>query len=669
MGFTTGFTGGVTLTLSLAYLTVLAHQRNRERQSAILRANNYIVSGITDPLPPVYQPSRSEVAAQERENFLETAKDKWNAELEKEVRWVQNTDWNEVCEGVETAVGRLWARALGRSIDDVEKGEEKAAQAFAAAREDLKRETKLAADKANAVVSEKAGSVTDAAKSAYADAKARGADAASKTQAEAQEAKGSIFNAVGRGIEKGKEALGIAHQKLVGAEEVLEGKIDEKLSPVERTLKQRYEKPSGINQSVEETLAERYVPIDKRSTAVLRGAPTDIEQAYPMPSIWRRLFSSARRKHKINHSRHRTPSPSSERHDLTPERKHGHSRRRERGSRALRPADELKLRQRSPSSTNIHSRTNETTSTPSDYGTQSLDLSNIIPRDKRDRKGRRIHDRVLVWAYRNANDCTTDEAVKALVLEGQIEPPPAPSDKIEWSATNNIRAQTEKRKGVRRRVGPGRVSKQKTPVQPASSPCRKGKSARRRQRALMATSPNHYSNHGLDQTDAKDIEDTPRYGKNLKSYPFPSCQRIPGSSLVPDPPPPLGSPSKKPPSAIRRSSASSDQAISHAVRGSFAQNGFISRPNFPPAWGDMTRTYVLGASKPPATVGPPRKSVRSPINAIPMVKPPSSPPSPAPAAVPCSLPLTPFAPPSIVPWGNNTRTIVPARYKTPPHGA
>ncbi|KAK9412937.1 putative MICOS complex subunit MIC12 [Seiridium unicorne] len=548
MGFTTGFTGGVTLTLSLAYLTVLAHQRNRERQSAILRANNYIVSGITDPLPPVYQPSRSEVAAQERENFLETAKDKWNAELEKEVRWVQNTDWNEVREGVETAVGRLWARALGRSIDDVEKGEEKAAQAFAAAREDLKRETKLAADKANAVVSEKAGSVTDAAKSAYADAKARGAEAASKTQAEAQEAKGSIFNAVGRGIEKGKEALGIAHQKLVGAEEVLEGKIDEKLSPVERTLKQRYEKPSGINQSVEETLAER-------------------------------LFSSARRKHKINHSRHRTPSPSSERHDLTPERKHGHSRRRERDSRALRPADKLKLRQRSPSSTNIHSRTNETTSTPSDYGTQSLDLSNIIPRDKRDRKGRRIHDRVLVWAYRNANDCTTDEAVKALVLEGQIEPPPAPSDKIEWSATNNIWAQTEKRKGVRATVRPGRVSKQKTPVQPASSPCRKGKSTRRRQRALMATSPNHYSNHGLDQTDAKDIEDTPRYG----------------ASLVPDPPPPLGPPSKKTSSAIRRRFASSDQAISRALQSPFAENGFISRPTSPLAWGDMTRTKFSSA--------------------------------------------------------------------------
>lgn len=267
MGFTTGFTGGVTLTLSLAYLTILAHQRNRERQSAILRANNYVVSGITDPLPPVYPPTRTEIAALERANFVDTAKDKWNAEVEREVRWIQNTDWNEVREGVETAVGRLWSRALGNAIEETEKGERKAAELTDAA----SREARAAADRSKAAASNKAGSVADAAKNAYADAKARGLDFADKAQEEAEQAKGSIFNAVGRGIEKGKEALSLASQKIAGAEQALEGKIDEKLSPVERTLQQRYQKPSGLNQTVEEALAERYVPIDQKTTAELRG--------------------------------------------------------------------------------------------------------------------------------------------------------------------------------------------------------------------------------------------------------------------------------------------------------------------------------------------------------------------------------------------------------------
>lgn len=259
------------MTLSLAYLTVLAHQRNRERQSAILRANNYVVSGITDPLPPVYQPTRAELAAVERENFIETAKDKWNSEVEREIRWVQNTDWSEVREGVETAVGRLWARALGKAIDETEKGEERAAAVASSFTSDAKREVSSAADKTKSVASEQAASVADAAKSAYADAKARGAEAASKTQKGAEEAKGSIFSAVGRGIEKSKEALGLANQKLAGAEKVIEGKIDEKLSPVEQTLQQRYQKSSGVNGTVEEALAERYTPIDKRNNTVLRG--------------------------------------------------------------------------------------------------------------------------------------------------------------------------------------------------------------------------------------------------------------------------------------------------------------------------------------------------------------------------------------------------------------
>ncbi|KAH8671408.1 hypothetical protein BX600DRAFT_434516 [Xylariales sp. PMI_506] len=228
MGFTTGFTGGVTLTLSIAYLTVLAHQRNRERQSGILRANNYVVSGLTDPLPPVVPPTRSEIAAVQRAHFVETAKDKWNAEIEGAVRKVQETDWVEVREGVETALGRLWSGSA-------------AATATATTGESVK--------------------------SAAEEAKSAGAAAVSKGEQKAEEAKGSVLSAVSKGIQKGKEAIGLAKDKVASAEQ----RVEKKLSPVEQALQQRYEKQSAPSQSVEEALAERYVPVDQRNNGVLRG--------------------------------------------------------------------------------------------------------------------------------------------------------------------------------------------------------------------------------------------------------------------------------------------------------------------------------------------------------------------------------------------------------------
>ncbi|CAD6445286.1 4521d6f7-a33a-43a7-bc9c-23f2c2f7b60d [Sclerotinia trifoliorum] len=103
MGFTTGFTGGVTLTLSLAYLTVLAHQRNRASQSLHLHQQSYILTSLLEkqPIPP--PKTRSELAREERSTLIEAAKDRWNAEIENGVRWVQRTDWEGVRDGIEGA--------------------------------------------------------------------------------------------------------------------------------------------------------------------------------------------------------------------------------------------------------------------------------------------------------------------------------------------------------------------------------------------------------------------------------------------------------------------------------------------------------------------------------------------------------------------------------------
>ncbi|KAI0395428.1 hypothetical protein F5Y17DRAFT_456990 [Xylariaceae sp. FL0594] len=234
MGFITGFTGGVTLTLSIAYLTVLAHRRNREQQAAILRQQTYVLSGLADPLspPPNLPMTRAELAAIERANLAEAAKDRWNAEIEHAVKWAQTKDWNGLREDLEDIL-------LPRARQDEVK---------TAAAQDLRSRTQAEAE-----------TVTAAAKAAYADAKAKSASVAAKAEA----ATGTVVNAIGKGVEKGKEALKSA---VVGAgEKVEEAAASSKLSPVERALQQRYERPSGLNQTVEEVLAARYVPIDQRA--------------------------------------------------------------------------------------------------------------------------------------------------------------------------------------------------------------------------------------------------------------------------------------------------------------------------------------------------------------------------------------------------------------------
>ncbi|KAK8005427.1 hypothetical protein PG990_011464 [Apiospora arundinis] len=267
MGFTTGFTGGVTLTLGVAYLTVLAHQRNRERQSAVLRAQTDLISGMTDPLPPVHPPTRAELAALERQNLIDTAKDRWNNEVEGAVRWAQHKDWTAVREEAEGVVGNMWSRAFSEAGQAADEGKKTLAPKARDAREEARREAAWARDAA----SEKAGSVAEKAKSAYAEAKARGANAVTKGEEKAEEAKGSIFSAIGSGLQKGKEAIGLAKAKAAEAGQQLENKVDGQLSPVEQALRQRYEGPSWTDKSVEEVLADRYTPVDKRDQTLLRG--------------------------------------------------------------------------------------------------------------------------------------------------------------------------------------------------------------------------------------------------------------------------------------------------------------------------------------------------------------------------------------------------------------
>ncbi|KAI0896615.1 hypothetical protein F4806DRAFT_495920 [Annulohypoxylon nitens] len=229
MGFTTGFTGGVTLTLSIAYLTVLAHQRSREHQAAVLRQQTYLLSSIIDPLPPALPPTRAEIAAAERAHFTEKAKDRWNTEVEGAVRWAQSKDWDEVREDAEAALSRLWAKAFSEAQEQVEKDQRKA-------------------DAADG--KEKAASIASAAKNAFTNTKAKGSEVVTKTEEKAEETKGSIFGAIASGFSKAKSAV-------VGSSEKVE-EVSSQLSVEEKALNQRYQKTTGLERSKEEVLAARY---------------------------------------------------------------------------------------------------------------------------------------------------------------------------------------------------------------------------------------------------------------------------------------------------------------------------------------------------------------------------------------------------------------------------
>ncbi|KAF4334339.1 hypothetical protein FBEOM_11833 [Fusarium beomiforme] len=239
MGFTTGFTGGVTLTLSLAYLSVLAHQRTREQQGSALRAQALAIQGLIDPLPPLPLPTRSEVAAAQRAHTVEIVKDRWNTEVENAVRWVQHTDWVQVREGLEDTASRLWARAFGANPSEaVGETGRKVKETEQQAKPFVKQEA--------AKLGDASGKVAAAAKSAF-----------QKAKAESKE-----FASVALDHSKDKENVDIAQE---------DGTLSA-LTPVKRALQQRFSKPEDkVNKSVEEALNDRYKPMDARDNTQLRG--------------------------------------------------------------------------------------------------------------------------------------------------------------------------------------------------------------------------------------------------------------------------------------------------------------------------------------------------------------------------------------------------------------
>jgi len=121
MGFTTAFVSSVTLTTSILYLSLNVHQRNRAYQSALLRQQASVLNTIVEPEAPPPPPT----AREERTSLIETAKDRWNVEVEGAVRWAQGVQWGQVREKAEEKAATIWARLMEKGREEVQKVEKK----------------------------------------------------------------------------------------------------------------------------------------------------------------------------------------------------------------------------------------------------------------------------------------------------------------------------------------------------------------------------------------------------------------------------------------------------------------------------------------------------------------------------------------------------------------
>lgn len=273
-------TGGVTLTLGLAYLAVHNHQRNREQQSQALRSQARALNSLIEPVVAPPPPTRAEIEAARHANLVDSAKERWNAEVVNAARWAQHTDWVEVREDLQDGLSRAWRGVFGGPPEaQVEEARRKAS----AAKEELAREAKeakgaweRAREKALSAAEERAAEAKAAVESRAAEAK-RVLDAEAAEVRRTAKEEGESAKQEGRGLfQRAKEAVGVVEDKASEKARQVKDQAETLLttgttSPVERALQQRYEKKTSLDKSVEEVLSERYLPTAAKDSTQLRG--------------------------------------------------------------------------------------------------------------------------------------------------------------------------------------------------------------------------------------------------------------------------------------------------------------------------------------------------------------------------------------------------------------
>lgn len=225
------------------------------------------------PIPPPR--TRSELAREERSTIIEAAKDRWNAELESGVRWIQRTDWEEVRYGIEGAVGRVLGLGLEKGREGIETGERVAGEKLRDFREEAREETRRAATgivagAERAVAGTKNAIDVSGQKLKNAkDAVPSYPEVERKAAGTVDAARGSVRDAVSKGIETSKDLAQKAGAVLGIGEVAPSGKYSG--SDIERALRERFEGPTQLDKSVQQALEDRYTPIDQRDNTHLRG--------------------------------------------------------------------------------------------------------------------------------------------------------------------------------------------------------------------------------------------------------------------------------------------------------------------------------------------------------------------------------------------------------------
>ncbi|KAH6845095.1 hypothetical protein B0I37DRAFT_176198 [Chaetomium sp. MPI-CAGE-AT-0009] len=322
MGFAAGFAGGVTLTLSLTYLALHTHSRNRQAQSAVLRSQASTLDLLIPPdvdtalpraarrrnasaaLPDgTYRPRASLEQQQQNQHrgsspaasFVEAAKTRWNGEVLAAVRWAQGKDWARARERAEDGVAGLFGVQLSREPVQVEElvfvpspapapapaapreGQQVGGSGVGGVVQQQQQQQKQQEEVGHHRVSEalhRAGDTTAVVAKAMRDeAKEMVAEAREVVATGVKEAR----EAVERRVEKAHDFVERTKAAAHLAEERVEAKADAKLlhvSDIEKALAERYDsarREEQLKRSVEEVLRERYSPVGKRDSSQSRG--------------------------------------------------------------------------------------------------------------------------------------------------------------------------------------------------------------------------------------------------------------------------------------------------------------------------------------------------------------------------------------------------------------
>lgn len=251
-----------------------------------------MLNSVLDPPQQIPPPlTRAEIARQERSTITERAKDRWNEEIEKGVRWLQNTDWDAVRENAEDKIASALGITLQKSREGIEEGERRAKPYIDEAGKQIEHGTTRVKDEGHRIVNDAAKGAIRGVEEAkvYADAgaakaqsgiaqasakvgetsqsaKDAGKKAFSTAKAKANEVVSSSEKAAERGAEHSKEAIDQARTKAATAGP---GTVDAIRNTVRDTVNKGIEKGRELVDKTKEVVG---MASDKVGAAV-NGAP------------------------------------------------------------------------------------------------------------------------------------------------------------------------------------------------------------------------------------------------------------------------------------------------------------------------------------------------------------------------------------------------------------